>query len=82
MRNNIVPFPTKRRKAWIARHINNVEAYNPDAAQRYLDKRISEREEFLRRCGVSEELIAADVDPVRAIFDGGLARLFGLQLKA
>jgi hypothetical protein len=73
----IIPFPTKRRKHWINRQINNVAGYNPDAAQRYLDKRIEERVTTLRRAGVSEELIIADVEPVRAIFESSLDYLFG-----
>jgi hypothetical protein len=79
---DVVPFPARLRKRWINRQVNNVATYNVDAAARYLDKRIDERVAFLERCGVSNERIAADIEPVRAMFDAGLAQLFGFQRKA
>jgi hypothetical protein len=82
MSANVLPFPFSRQRYYIARQINNVADYNPEAAQRYLDKRIAEREASLRRAGVAENLIAPDVEPVRAMFDAGLNRLFGRQRKA
>jgi len=73
----VIPFPSRMRKHWIARQINNVADYRLEAAVAYLDKRISERTASLRRAGVPEHLVAADLEPVRAAFDAGLTRLFG-----
>jgi hypothetical protein len=73
----VIPFPFARRCAYIRRQIDNVAGYNPDAAKKYLEARIADRVRILRRAGVAEDLIAADIAPVAQIFRDGLRFLFG-----
>jgi hypothetical protein len=60
--------PASARRHWIERQISNVANYHPEAAERYLAQRIADRIGSLQRAGVSDDLIAADVAPVREIF--------------
>jgi hypothetical protein len=72
-----VPFPFLRRRSYIDRQIENVAGYRPAAAKRYLAARIADRVRILRRAGVAEHLIEADIKPVEQIFSDGLRFLFG-----
>ena len=73
----VVPFPFARRRAYIDRQLEIVEGYNPAAAKKYLDSRIADRVRSLRRAGVAEDVIQADVAPVEKIFRDWLRFLFG-----
>jgi hypothetical protein len=81
-RATVVPFPFCRRRRYIARQLENVAGYRPEAAARYLDARINERVASLHRAGVADQIIAADIEPVRETFDAGLARMFGRRREA
>jgi hypothetical protein len=77
----IVPFPFIKRRPYIDRQLENVVGYRPAAAKRYLAARIADRVRILRRAGVAEELIAADIAPVEQIFADGLRFLFGARSR-
>jgi Family of unknown function (DUF6074) len=68
MSATVIPYPLMKRRHWIERQIGNVAHYHADAAERYLAQRIADRVMSLRRAGVADDLIAADVEPVREIF--------------
>jgi hypothetical protein len=74
MRSEVVPFPLIKRSAWISDKLDKASGYNRRrSAEKYLDKRIEDRVESLRRMGISEDLIEKDVAPVRRIFNNMLA---------
>lgn len=73
----VLPFPFTKRRAYIERQLKNVAGYRPAAAKRYLHARIADRVRILRRAGVAEDLIEADVVPVEQIFRDGLRLMFG-----
>jgi hypothetical protein len=74
----VLPFPFIKRRAYLdERQIQNVANYGPAAAKRYLDERIADRVRLLRRTGVAEHLIAADIAPVAQIFRDRLRLMFG-----
>jgi hypothetical protein len=64
----VIPYPLLKRRHWIGRQISNVANYHAEAAERYLAQRIADRIMSLQRAGVADNLIAADVEPVREIF--------------
>jgi hypothetical protein len=68
MSATVIPYPLLKRRHWIERQIGNVANYHADAAERYLAQRIADRVMSLQRAGVNDDLIAADVAPVREIF--------------
>jgi Family of unknown function (DUF6074) len=68
----VVPFPFAKRRAYIQRQLENIVGYRPAAAKRYLEARIADRLRMLRRAGVAEHLIEADIKPVEQIFRDGL----------
>jgi hypothetical protein len=68
MSATVIPYPLLKRRHWIARQVSNVAHYHQDAAERYLAQRIADRVSSLQRAGVADDLIAADVEPVREIF--------------
>lgn len=73
----VVPFPFANRRAYIQRQLENVRGYRPAAAKRYLDARIEDRVRALRRAGIAEDLIAAEIAPVEQIFRDRLRFMFG-----
>ena len=73
----VVPFPFVKRREYINRQIQNVSGYRQEAAEKYLATRIEQHEARLRKAGVAEDLIAADVEPVAGIFKVGIISLFG-----
>jgi hypothetical protein len=73
----VVPFPFAKRRAYIRRQIDNVKRYRPRAAERYLASRIDDQVRRLRRFGIIEDRIQADIAPVEKIFADGLQYLFG-----
>jgi hypothetical protein len=75
----VVPFPFAKRRAYIRRQLDNVAGYRPEAARRYLDARIADRVRLLRRAGVAEHLIAADIAPVAQMFRDRLHLMFGAR---
>ena len=75
----VVPFPFAERRAYIRRQLDNVAGYRPAAARRYLDERIADRVRLLRRAGVAEHLIAADIAPVAQMFRDRLRLMFGAR---
>jgi Family of unknown function (DUF6074) len=78
----VIPFPFARRRAYIERQLANISGYRPAAAKRYLDARIADRVNALRRAGVDEDLIEADIAPVMQLFSDGLRLLFGPRSAA
>ena len=61
----IVPFPILQRKAWLADLIDEGARLSlRDASELFVD-RIDQRRRWLRAMGVAEELVQADLAPVK-----------------
>jgi Family of unknown function (DUF6074) len=61
MTATIIPFPLVRQHLFIQRQINHVASINPTAGDRYLKWLRQVKAEAMRRRGIAEHLISAEV---------------------
>jgi hypothetical protein len=63
----IVPFPILQRKAWLADLIDEGVRLGLYEMSALFTRRVRERKELLRSMGIAEDLVQAEIGPVKEI---------------
>jgi hypothetical protein len=70
----IIPFPARRRRAFLEKNGRHAAGYRSEAAENYLNGLVSRHRERLIRLGVNQDAIAVDIENLRSALQAQCAR--------
>jgi hypothetical protein len=75
MTAEILPFPSSRRRTFVARHAAHIALLAPEAGERYLTRQMQIQAETMSRRGIAAERITAEISALKASIRAKLVHL-------